>query len=292
MVKRKVSLDHAGQSARSSAPRAAPSTEVLERFFDTGVIYHELDLPSPLPALVSGFIVVKGEDERAGHSVRRAEVGEEPDVEISAVEHLPELANRWLPCPYQLSCLHCVQIYLSLGDRPGSVRAMMAIDTIDHEGSGGRHLDATLDGGRPFRPLEKNELGSFLDHSVTRGFMRELGKKGIDRAPFKLAALLETLAPLLPRIRFSKLSEHQTVPVSLVVDVGNSRSSAVLVEAHPNGVTSVPLELRESANPFAVADDSFSSRLTFLPTAFDDTEHDVAVGSCFALPSLKIGRAH
>lgn len=290
-MKRKVSLDHAGGVARGSAARVEPSTEVLELFFDSGVIYHEVQLPSPLPDLVSGFIVVKGEDERAGFSVRRAEVGEEPDVEISAVEHLPELANRWLPCPYQLSCLHCVQLYLATGERPGSVRAMLAIDTIEHEGSGGRLLDASLDAGRPFRPLEKNELGSFLDHPVTRNFMRELGKKGIDRAPFKLAALLETLAPLLPRIRFSRFADHQTVSVSLVVDVGNSRSSAVLVEAHPNGVTSVPLELRESANPFVTTDDSFGSRLTFLPTAFDDTEHDVAVGSNFALPSLtRLGR--
>jgi hypothetical protein len=290
-VKRKVSLDHAGTSARGAARAAEPSTEVLELFFDSGVIFHEVVLPSPLPDLVSGFVVVKGADERAGFSVRRAEAGEEPDVEVSALEHLPELAHRWLPCPYQLSCLHCVQIYLATGERPGHVRAMLAIDTLEHTGSDSRHLDAALDAGRPFRPLEKGELGSFLDHPVSRNFMRELGKKGIDRAPFKLAALLETLAPLLPRIRFSSMSEHQTVPVSLVVDIGNSRSSAALVEAHATGVSSVPLELRESANPFSVMDDSFGSRITYLPTAFDDTEHDVAVGSSFALPSItRMGR--
>ncbi len=292
ILKRKVSLDHAAPTSRGSAPRVTePSSEVLELFFDTGVIFHEVALPAPLPDLVSGFIVVKGEDERAGFSVRRAEPGEEPDVEISAVEHLPELVNRWLPCPYQLSCLHCAQVFLTFGDRPGQVRALLAIDTHEVQGSGGKHLDAGLDSGRPFRPLEKNELGSFLDHSVTRNFMRELGKRGIDRAPFKLAALLETLAPLLPRMRFSRVSEHAAVPVSLVLDLGNSRSSAVLVEAHANGVTSVPLELRDSANPFSTTEDSFSSRITFLPTAFDDTEHDVAVGSCFALPSItRLGR--
>lgn len=290
-MKRKVSLDHAGPSSRATASRAAePSTDVLELFFDTGVIVHEVALPA-IPDLVSGFIVVKGEDERAGFSVRRAEPGEEPDVEISAVEHLPELVNRWLPCPYQLSCLHCVQIQLALGDRPGQVRALLAVDTMSSEDGGGRHLDANADGGRPFRPLEKNELGAFLDLPATRNFMRELGKKGIDRAPFKLAALLETLAPLLPRISLSRVAEHQTVPVSLVLDLGNSRSSAVLVEAHPAGVTSVPLELRESANPFATTSDSFGSRITFLPSAFDASEHDVSVGSSFQLPSLvRLGR--
>jgi hypothetical protein len=291
-VKRKVSLDSVGSSPRAPSAPVGASTEVLELFFDTGVIFHEVELPSPLPDLVSGFVIVKGEDERAGMGVRRAEPGEEPDVEISALEHLPELTQRWLPCPYQLSCLHCVQIFLKLGDRPGQVRAMMAIDTTAEAGGGGaRHLDPALDGGRPFRPLEKNELGGFLDHPVTRGLVRELTKKGIDRAPFKLAALLETLAPLLPRISISRVHDHQVVPVSLVLDVGNSRSSAVLVETHPTGVTSVPLQLRDSANPFSLVEDSFGSRITFLPSPFDDTEHDVAVGGSFGLPSIvRLGR--
>src|SRR5690606_25379542 len=70
-----------------------------------------------------------------------------------------------------------------------------------------------------------------------------------------------------------------------------SSSSAVLVEAHPSGVTSVPLELRESQNPFATTEDSFGSNITFLPSPFDDSEHEVAVGSSFALPSLvRLGR--
>lgn len=287
MVKRKVSLERSSTSPRGAAAQTGePSKEVLELFFDTGVIFHEVELPSPLPDLISGFVVVKGDDERSGAGVRRAEPGEEPDVEISAVEHLPELSQRWLPCPYQLSALHCVQLYLSSGDRAGQVRALLAVDTAQAESSAGKHLDAAVDGGRPFRPLAKNELGSFLGHSVTRNFMRELGKSGIDRAPFKLAALLETLAPLLPRIRFSRLSEHQTVGVSLVLDFGNSRSNAVLVETSGSGVSSLPLELRAGADPFSLTQETFSSRISFLPTSFDDTEHDVAVGSSFALPSL------
>ncbi|MCB9596768.1 MAG: virulence factor SrfB [Sandaracinaceae bacterium] len=291
-MKRKVSLDSSIGSPRSrSTQPVEATTEVLELFFDTGVIFHDVPLPSPLPDLISGFVIVPATDERAGDSVRRAEPGEEPDVEISAVEHLAELQGRWLPCPYQLSCAHCVQVYLQEGERPGQVRALLAVDTMQAAGSQGRHLDGGIDAGRPFRPLEKNELGSFLSHPVTRNFMRELGKQGIDRAPFKLAALLETLAPLLPRLRFAKLSDHTTVPVSLVLDFGNSRSNAVLVETHGTAVSSVPLELRDGANPFHVSDETFGSRITFLPTAFDDTEHDVAVGQSFALPSLtRLGR--
>lgn len=287
MIRRKLSLDSSGTAARATSERRTePSDEVLELFFDTGVIFHELALPSPLPDLVSGFKVVQGGDERAGYSVRRAAPGEEPDVEISALEHLPEIAGRWLPLPYQLSCLHCVQLYLQVGDRAGQARALLAIDTTSAPDNGGRHLDPQLDGGRPFRPLDKNELGSFLDHPVTRSFMRELGRKGVERAPFKLAALLETLCPLVPRVRFSSLADHTAVPVSLVLDLGNSRSSAVLVEAHPAGVTSVPLQVRDGSNPFRVEEDSFGSRITFLPGAFDDTELDVGVGASFSLPSL------
>lgn len=292
MIRRKLSLDSTGGAARSTSDnRVEPSNEVLELFFDTGVVFHEVVLPSPLPDLVSGFKVVQGGDERTGHSVRRVVAGEEPDVEISALEHLPELSSRWLPLPYQLSCLHCVQMYLQPGDRAGSARALLAIDTSAGAQSGGRHLDPTIDAGRPFAPLERNELGGFLDHAVTRNFIRELGRKGIERAPFKLAALLETLAPLMPRLRFANLADHPAVPVSLVLDLGNSRSSAVLVEAHASGVTSVPLSVRDASNPFRVEEDTFGSRITFLPNAFDDAQLDVAVGSSFALPSLtRLGR--
>ncbi|MFK7988855.1 MAG: virulence factor SrfB [Sandaracinaceae bacterium] len=287
---RKVSLDGSGPSRQGGAAPSEPNSDVLELFFDTGVIHHEVELPVPLPDLISGFVVEKG-DEASGVGVRRAAAGEEPDVEISALEHLPELSHRWLPCPYQLSCLHCVQLYLAPGDRPGHVRALLAIDTSAIEGAAGKHLDPVVDGGRPFRTLGKDELGTFLGHPVTRNFMRDLGKEGLDRAPFKLAALLETMSPLLPRLRFSKQADLTSVPVSLVLDFGNSRSTALLVETHSTGVSSVPLELRDGANPFHVSDETFSSRITFLPSTFDDTERHVAVGSCFRQPSLtRLGR--
>jgi hypothetical protein len=292
MATRKVGLDMGSVASRSNGTPTPveASTEVLELFFDTGVLYHEVTLPTPLPDLIQGFVMEEAGD-RAGHSVRRAHPGEEPDVEVSAVEHLPELTNRWLPCPYQLSCAHCVQVYLQMGARPGEVKGLLAIDTLEHGGSKGSHLDASLDAGRPFRPLSGDELGGFLDHAATRGFLRELKKEGIDRAPFKLSALLETLAPLLPRLRFASLDDRPTIDVSLVLDFGNSRSSAVLVESHPEGVTSVPLEVRDSGNPFQLSDETFGSRITFLPTAFDDTERHVGVHHSFGLPSItRLGR--
>ena len=69
-------------------------------------------------------------------------------------------------------------------------------------------------------------------------------RSGVDKALFKLAALLETLVPLLPKIRLSRIDAHQPVPVSLVLDLGNSRSTALLVEGRDAGVFGVPLEMR------------------------------------------------
>ncbi len=285
MTKRKVSLGQEGAPAPRATAQVAVSNEVLELFFGTGVVYHEVALPTPLPDVVSGFKIVEGDD-ATGYRVRPAEAGEDPDVAISALEHLAELGGRWLPCPYQLSAPLAVQIFLEPNARGTSARCLLAIDTTERAGSNGACLDAALDAGRPFRPLGRGELGRFLDVPDVRQLVRELGRRGMERAPFKLAALLETLAPLLPRLHLSPIDEHVAVPVSLVLDLGNSRSSALLVESHEGRTSSVPLEIRSSGNPFAVSSDAFGSRLAFLPDAFDAEEHLVAVGEGFALPSL------
>src|SRR5580658_8085600 len=189
VVKRKVSLGgDAGQAKAKSGPRAA-TEEVLDLFFNTGVIFHEV-VAGELPDLVSGFVLMKQpEGVAAGATVRRAQAGEEPDIEISALEHMAQLSHRWLPVPYQLSAQHAVQVFLG-GEDPRAPRILMAIDTLERQGSAGRHLDATLDEGRPFRPLDKNECYAFLDHPTTRELLRKMERAGDDRAPFKLAALL------------------------------------------------------------------------------------------------------
>src|SRR5262245_21288227 len=115
VVKRKVALSGgASQAEGARGVAAAASTEVLELFFNTGIVYHEVALPPVLPDVVSSFVVMKSaEPGRDAVSIRRAAPGEEPDVEISAVEHLGEFSNRWIPIPYQFSCGHCVQVFLA-----------------------------------------------------------------------------------------------------------------------------------------------------------------------------------
>lgn len=288
MVSRKVSLDGGRATQRRSAGLPA-STETVELFFNSGIVYHEVPLPDPLPDVIAGFMVVQGEG-TAGHQVRAAGAGEDPDVEIGAVEHLAELGNRWLPLPYQLSCPHAVQVYLApQGAR--AARALLAVDTLEAAGSGGRHLDASLDAGRPFRPLAPGEAGSFLDRGETREFLRRLEKAGVERAPFKYAALLQLLAPLMPRLQFVRRGDRTPIDVSLVLDFGNSRSSAVLVESRESAVFSVPLQVRDSSNPFRVTDETWSSRITFLPSPFDPESNTVAVGASFSAPSIaRLGR--
>jgi hypothetical protein len=299
VVKKKVGLSSGGPSPRPASSgearsAAAPEPETLELFFNTGIIFHELSLPEPLPDTISSFMfVTDGGDPAAassGSRVRRAGPAEDPDVEISALDHLGELSNRWLPVPYQLSCFHSVQIYLAPAGR-GSTRALLAIDTLEREGAGGRHLDAKLDEARPFRPLDRDETARFLDHPVTRELFRKMEKAGIDRAPFKLSALLEVLFPFLPRIRLSRVESQPPVPVSLVLDLGNSRSTAVLVEAREKDLFAIPIELRSSSNPFEISDEAFDSRITFLPSPFDPDVYPVAVGDSFVVPSLtRMGR--
>jgi hypothetical protein len=223
-------------------------------------------------------------------SVRRANPGEEPDVEISATDHLAELAGRWLPVPYQLSCPFAVQIYLAQTGG-GGVRAVMAVDTFEAQGSQGRHLDARYDEGRPFRALDKTEQGQFFEHAETRELVRRLERGGMEKALFKLAALLDAVAPLLPKIRLSRLESHQPIPVSLILDLGNSRSTALLVEGRDAGVFGVPLEMRSLSNPLARSDEAFDSRLTFLPSPWDKTVFPVATGESFQWPSVaRMGR--
>jgi len=285
MVKRKVSLnDGEGRSARRKPVQA--TSEVIDLFFNTGVIHHELVLDEGLPDHIVGFKVEKGADNQ-GFRVRAAEPGEDPEVEVAPVEHVAELSNRWLPIPYQLSCPLAVQVRIAVSGRRG-IRLLLAIDTLEAAGNGGKHLDGALDAGRPFRPLEKGELGAFLDHPEARELVRHLEEAGVDRAPFKFAALLDTLAPLLPRMRFSRVSVHTPVPASLVLDFGNSRSSALLVESREGEVFSSPLEVRDSSNPFRVSDETFGSRITFLPNAFDEAANPVAVGGSFQLPSIAV----
>jgi len=307
MVKKKVSLgsspdvDEVGRSSDAVLPaERAANVPVLELFFNTGIILHDVALPRGLPDTVSSFVVMAqgaagGAAAAAAapggvFSVRRANPGEEPDVEISAHDHLGELSNRWLPVPYQLSCPFAVQVFLTeLGD--GAVRAVLAVDTLEQSGAGGRHLDAAYDEGRPFRALDKNEVAQFFDHPETRDLVRRLERGGIDKALFKLAALLESLAPLLPKIRFSRVETSQPIPVSLVLDLGNSRSTALLVEGRDAGVFGVPLEIRNLSNPLERSQESFDSRITFLPSPWDKTVFPTATGDSFQWPSIaRMGR--
>jgi hypothetical protein len=284
---------------RREAPRklVTPSTEQVELFFNTGIVFHEVR--GELPDLVAGYTVMHGGQQGAATtggnapqsqwSMRRAAPGEDPDVEISVMDHLAEFAQRWIPLPYQLSGHHAVQVYLN--PRGAKVQLLMAIDTLEAGGARGRCLDAALDEGRPFRPLEAGELAYFLDHNETRDFVQRLERTGVERAVFKLAAFIEAVGPLLPRLKFMRLEHTTPIPVSLVLDFGNSRSSAVLVESRDQGMVAVPLALRSFGNPFEVNEENFDSRVTFMPSPFDKGYNLLATGEGFQWPSIaRLGR--
>src|SRR3954469_3345315 len=120
MVKKKVSLGSSpdletdardGAGAAALPQHRAATVDVLELFFNTGIILHDVAMPRGLPDTVSSFIVMPAGGASAGAapltdprarvsttgpstlSVRRAGPGEDPDVEISAHDHLTELSN-------------------------------------------------------------------------------------------------------------------------------------------------------------------------------------------------------
>lgn len=303
MVKKKVSLgsspddERGGGLGEAAGPSNVANVEVLELFFNTGIILHDVPLPRGLPDTVSSFVRMTtptaagtAPGAPATHSMRRANAGEEPDVEISAHDHLGELSNRWLPVPYQLSCPFAVQVFLA-ETGGGGVHVVLAVDTLERQGAQQRHLDAAFDEGRPFRALDKNEVAQFFDNPEARELVRKLERAGIEKALFKLAALLEVLAPLLPKIRFSRLETSQPIPVSLVLDFGNSRSTALLVEGRDSGVFGVPLEMRNLGNPLETSQEAFDSRVTFLPSPWDKSVFPTATGDSFQWPSLaRMGR--
>ncbi len=305
---KKISLTGKGQSGPSGAAPPPATQEILELFFNTGIAYHPLVIAGELPDSVASFIVMK--DPQGGQvvSVRRAQPAEDPDVEISVLEHLDALSRIWIPVPYQLSCPHAVQLYLvATGGSRGAVRALLAIDTLEHPGASGRFLDRGLDEGRPFRPLGRDETGGFLDQPVIKEFVRRLERAGVDAAPFKLSALYEAIGPYLPRIRLSRIEapgqsagasaqaglSHGAEPidVSLVMDFGNSRTTAVLVEARDKGLFAIPLVLRSTSDPLTVLEETFDSRITFLPSPFEDVTTPLGTGEGFTLPSIaRLGR--
>lgn len=287
---------------RASSAGPAPQADVLDVFFDTGIVFHEIG-PIDLPDVVASFVVMKTPGAAAGPGtpapatdarVRRAAPGEDPDVEVSIIEHLSQLERRWLPLPYQLSAGHAVQVYLARtgsGRRGAQVKILLAVDTLAAEGTRGRFLDPQADAGRPFRPLDKDELGGFLDHPTTRELLRKLERGGMESAPFKLAALVEAVGPHLPRLRFSKVEDHAPIDVSLILDFGNSRTTGALVESHGGELHSVPLGMRSSADPFAASDGTIDSRITFVPGWFDDLGTPLGVGDGFVIPSVtRLGR--
>jgi Virulence factor SrfB len=293
---KKISLATPEPSARGK--RETQPDTVLEFFFDSGIVFHDLGTVE-LGANVSRFMVTEDVSQPRpsgtppNFQVRRAAPGEEAQVELSALDHLAEFSQRWLPMPYQLSAPLAVQMYIA-PIRGRSAKVLLAIDTslkaatqgqapAEWKGSG---LDQNLDADRPYRPLDAGEVGGFLSVPDVRELAARLERQGIDKALFKLAALIECVGPSLPRICMKNVDTLPAVFVSLILDFGNSRSTALLVEQGPDGMAAVPLALRRFSNPFETLEETFESRVTFMPSPFDKKFGFVATGDGFTWPSL------
>ncbi len=298
MVK-KLSLGGGSASTASRVSRGAKvveSDEVLELFFDVGIVFHDVSVV--IPDAMVGFVPLDRSVPAEKSAVRRAEPGEDADIEIPLADALTDLAGRWIPIPYPLSNPLAAQLWIDPLSEDGSLRAVLAVDTTSATGGvaengaalpSGKLLDPVIDAGRPYRALGKGEIGPFLDIAAVRTLTERLERQGIAKPLFKLAALAETIAPQLPRLLLARVDDRPAIGVTLVLDFGNSRTTALLVEgAGQDDVLAIPLQLRNFANPTEFEDGPFDSRVTFLPSPFEGA---LATGDGFVWPSVaRLGR--
>ena len=152
-----------------------------------------------------------------------------------------------------------------------------------------------------------SDLSAFLRHPWARGWLRdsylaaETARRGrvvtlesLPRALIYLAnyiAMMKAFAPVLdrkadaalgpivPRIRFIDeapyIRDRKPIPVTLVIDIGNSRTCGVLIEDGSGGNQRLDmsqayrLEVRDLSNPSHTYSDPFESRLEFHNTNFN-----------------------
>lgn len=194
--------------------------------------------------------------------------------------------DRLMPIPVGGGRLWC-----ALSVRPGAQREdgekvfelLMAIDTdvaikADDDGIDSVSLNCEL-------RIEPDD-GEFWEHPVTRAFHEAvLRSGGVGDKPVRSAELvaevehytlvqflahLQREKGLLPGLKVSaRVDQGQCRPVDLVVDLGNSRTCAILTEPPAQGINSPPLQwklrMRQPDNPWPVEEMPCTSTLAFVP---------------------------
>lgn len=124
-------------------------------------------------------------------------------------------------------------------------------------------------------------------HDDEEGYVHE------DRAHY--LTFLEVLqrAKIFPKLRLTDPEEYVPIDVDLVLDLGNSRSCAILVETKPQATTKLSdsylMQLRDLSQPYMVYRRPFETRLEFVETVFGNNRLSARSGRltpAFVWPSV------
>lgn len=202
-------------------------------------------------------------------------------VSIGPFEIADRIRRRddpWVPLPMNSSqtgmwaMLWIGRCFTDKEKKQEGFELVLAVDTTTTEGGVGGTLSAKLPqrfGVEPFRPV------NFWQSPAIREYVRGLvvpsdpKVRTEGRVQAQVASLYAFIQPLLPDLTISDPPASTDVDVTLVVDLGNSRTCAVLIEDQqekPPRLTQ--LKLRRTDRPHVLADGPFPTRLAFVKAGF------------------------
>ncbi len=245
--------------------------------------------------------------------VTGAPSAEPADYEVEARKSLEPFFDRWVPLPIlrmrevrrpdgepmfgagPANWARCRIAAPSEGSKV--LRVVVVFDTTVEEPAGGEQTFALspddVAAGAVFAPAWRVRDNTWFVNApwVDRWLFsldeawREKAKKRRDDSPFVMEYLanyltfLELLHRLLPDLAVRVINPGRDTPVDvdLILDIGNSRTTGILVETPPQRPTSLNnsylLQIRDLSKPEHLYTEPFATRIEFSDASFGDDAH-------------------
>ena len=220
-------------------------------------------------------------------------------------------------CRFEYGPTNWARVRLSLSDEaPDTLRVVLAFDMVVEKKEGDVYAALTpddVDGSARFRLAWRfRDNAWFMDLAWVEEWLRELWQawrkrqgRGTDDGEQQFAHLAAYLTALeaLERATHSievyvvRPDPKNCVDVDLVLDIGNSRTTGILVETHTQSATNLNdsylLQLRDMDEPDKISTEPFETRVEFSEISFGNDALSLRSGRrtpAFAWPSpVRIG---